>query len=303
MREANDEITLSQVLGAVSKRRRVVLAVIVAFALFSVVLSYVVTPTYRAATLLAPSVNEGEGMLTQASMRYLDLAGLGGAGAAAQKRQELLAVLRSREFTYRFLREEGALSELYPELWDDDAGGWLESAGSDTPTMWRAFQYFDGSVRHIFLNEETGLITLSVEWSDPETAAEWANALVERANRHLRDRAVEEADQSLEYLSRELQRTSAGEVRDALYSLVEMEMQHKMLANVREEYGLDVLDPAVPPEERARPNRRLFAVVGLVLGTLAGTALAIFRERRRFAMPEPPRTASGVEGTGQEDVR
>ncbi|MBD3368624.1 MAG: hypothetical protein GF405_10720 [Candidatus Eisenbacteria bacterium] len=295
MRQENAEVTVSDVLGAVLHQRWRVFAVVVVFTLAAIAISYLMTPVYRASTLLAPSASETDGMMTETTRRYLDLAGLGGAGAMTQRRQELIALLGSRQFTYEFIREEGVLPELYPDEWDEETGGWHESAGSDTPSMWNAYRYFDTAVRTIFLSEETGLITLSVEWTDPGTASEWANSFVGRANRYLRDRAVTEAERSLDYLSRELQQTSAGEVRDALYRLVELEMQKKMLANVRDEYGFEVLDPAVPPEDRVSPNRRLIALVGLVLGALAGAALALHhegvrRQRSAFAGTAGERT-------------
>lgn len=287
MRQESAEITVSDVFGAVLNHRWRVLTAVVLFTAAAIAASYLMTPVYRASTLLAPSGTESDGMLTETSRRYLDLAGLGGPGTATQRREELMALLASRQFTYRFIREEEVLPELYPDQWDEESGGWHESAGSDTPTMWRAYRYFDSSVRHVYLNEETGLITLSVEWTEPATASEWANSLVARANRYLRDRAIREAESSLDYLSRELQQTTAGEVRDALYRLVELEMQRKMLANVRNEYGFEVLDPAVPPEDKVSPNRRIIALVGLLLGALAGTALALYREGRsgRYSAP------------------
>ena len=53
-------------------------------------------------------------------------------------------------------------------------------------------------------NPKTGLVTLSLEWTDPELIAQWANNLVMRLNDHQREFAVSEAQRSIEYLNQQL---------------------------------------------------------------------------------------------------
>ena len=42
-----------------------------------------------------------------------------------------------------------------------------------------------------------------------------------------------------------------------LYNLLESEKQKAMLANVNEDFALEVIDSAVAPESREKPNRKL----------------------------------------------
>ncbi|MBD3347745.1 MAG: hypothetical protein GF400_00945 [Candidatus Eisenbacteria bacterium] len=279
--EARRELSLSDIAGLLLRHKLLISGIVAIFTLAAILYSFIVTPVYRAEVLLAPVVSDAGSALNPVAERYLNLSGAGGVGAATQERAELLAALRSRRFTYAFIRNESLLPVLFPKRWDSGKQEWLKSAGQDTPTMWEAYERFDDAVRHVHLDEETGLITLSVEWVDPEVAATWANALVDRANEYLRKQAVAEGESSLEYLSQELRRTSADEIRDAVFRLVEMQMRNVMLANVREEFGFEILDPAVPPEVRSRPNRRAMAVAGFVLGGFVGVVVAAYREGRR----------------------
>ena len=53
-------------------------------------------------------------------------------------------------------------------------------------------------------DKKTGLLTLSVIWTDADTSAEWANLLVKRVNDRLRGQALAEAGRNIEYLQREM---------------------------------------------------------------------------------------------------
>jgi len=46
-----------------------------------------------------------------------------------------------------------------------------------------------------------------------------------------------------------------------------------MLANVKKEYAMQVIDPAVAPEEPISPRVGLIIVLGLVLGLMLGVFL------------------------------
>ncbi|MEL0243821.1 MAG: GNVR domain-containing protein, partial [Gammaproteobacteria bacterium] len=54
------------------------------------------------------------------------------------------------------------------------------------------------------------------------------------------------------------------------------EKQNAMLANVNEEFALEVIDPAVPPETREKPKRKLIVVLGGVCGGFFGIFVVFF---------------------------
>ncbi len=258
----------------------------VAFALAGLCASLLFSPVYRAEVLLAPILPDGDRMLKTAGSTYLEMAGVIGPGLLTQERAQLVASLTSREFTYEFIRTKGLLPQLFPDDWDAAARKWRRSATADTPTMWQAYELFDKSVRSVHLDEESGLVKLAVEWSDPKTAASWANSLVECADQHLRSQAVSEGKRSMEYLSEELRTTSTDEIRDAIYSLMEMELRSVMLASVKDEYAYKVLDPAVAPGDPVRPNRRVMALAGLLLGFCVGMIAAASSRSGRTGVTE-----------------
>ena len=64
-------------------------------------------------------------------------------------------------------------------------------------------------------------------------------------------------------------------IRDS-YNLLESEKQKAMLANVNEDFALEVIDPAVAPEIREKPNRKLIVAVGGFCGGFLGIFTVFF---------------------------
>ena len=49
-----------------------------------------------------------------------------------------------------------------------------------------------------------------------------------------------------------------------------------MLANVKEDFALEVIDPAVVPEQRDSPDRKFIVSVGVLIGLLLGVFMIFF---------------------------
>ena len=62
------------------------------------------------------------------------------------------------------------------------------------------------------------------------------------------------------------------ELQQSIYELIEEQIKRIMLANVRDEYAFQVVDPAAIPDNRyfVRPKRIFIVIVGTLLGAFAG---------------------------------
>jgi uncharacterized protein involved in exopolysaccharide biosynthesis len=67
-------------------------------------------------------------------------------------------------------------------------------------------------------------------------------------------------------------------MRAVLYNLLESEKQKAMLANVNEDFALEVIDPAVPPETSEKPKRKLIVALGGVCGGFLGVFAVFFAQ-------------------------
>ncbi|WP_306462760.1 GNVR domain-containing protein, partial [Klebsiella pneumoniae] len=66
-------------------------------------------------------------------------------------------------------------------------------------------------------------------------------------------------------------------IRTVLYKLIEEQAKTIMFAEVRDEYVFKTIDPALAPEEKAKPKRALICVLGTLLGGMLGVAIVLVR--------------------------
>jgi uncharacterized protein involved in exopolysaccharide biosynthesis len=236
--------------------------------------------TYQASALLAPVAPESTTLGLGAVLPDLrSLAGVLGQGAGSDHLNRGVATLRSRRFCELFLTREGVRERLTEDL----ARRWsimrLLGRTPEPPTTEDLCLYFSKDVRQIGVDARTNFITISVRHRDRKLAAEWANALVESANKELQRQAIEEAARNVQFLREELQRTEAVEVRAAINRAMESKIQMKALAATRPEYAFAVIDPAAVPDadNYVSPQRLLMALAGAFLGLLIGCAFVLLR--------------------------
>ena len=197
------------------------------------------------------------------------LASLAGLSVSAGgPKAEALATLQSEALTQRYIQEHDLLPLLFSDKWDAQQGQWKVSSQTKVPTLWKGNEYFARRVREVIENTKTGLVTLTVTWTDPKLASDWANGLVALTNRYLRDKAIRETEQNISYLNDQAAKTTVVGLREAIYSLMESEIKQQMLARGRDEYALRVIDPAVPPEKPSFPKPLLWTVGGFLGGAL-----------------------------------
>jgi hypothetical protein len=239
-----------------------------------VTLGLILPKTYRAEVVMVPAAfSPDSGLLSRLGGQLGGLASLAGVDLSgeASRKNEALALLKSRAFTQQFIETGEMMPVLFASRWQADSATWKPSRRGP-PTADDAFVLFDKRIRRVSEARNTGLITLTIEWRDRELAAAWANRLVAEVNQLGRTRDIRESELSLQYLNRELAKANVVELRDAINRLIESQINKVMLANVREDYLFRVVDPAVASDADhfVRPKRVFLALFGI----LAGASLA-----------------------------
>jgi uncharacterized protein involved in exopolysaccharide biosynthesis len=239
--------------------------------------------TYRSEVLITPVEDESQiGPLSGTLDRVSGLASLAGIdlGGGSSNREVVIATLTSRAFTVEFIEQNDLLPVLFHERWDPLAKNWRVES-NEIPTFQDAWDLFDQDVRSVSESED-GLLSLAIEWRDPQAAAQWANALVDRVNERVRQQAIREASESIGYLNAEAEKTSVLGVQQAIYRLVETQVNKIMLANVRKQYAFRVIDPAVPsdPDRFIWPNYALLLGAGTAAGGCLGALISLILARR-----------------------
>lgn len=241
----------------------------------AVAYAFLKTPTYQSSVLLAPAGESSAGMSTVARMAQ-SFGGLFGGGMERSNRAIAFSSLTSPYFIRSFIEDNNLLPILFADKWDAEKGEWIVESEDDIPTLADGYELFNSKVLLVEEEEFTNLVTVYIEWKDPELAADWANKIVDRVNSQLRSKAITDADLTISYLNEELAKTSAVALQQSLYLLVDDQIQKSTAAKVQKEYAYRVLSPGIPADRDKffSPNRPFIISAGIAVGLLFGMILA-----------------------------
>jgi uncharacterized protein involved in exopolysaccharide biosynthesis len=265
------------------------------FAFASVSFALMQTNIYRAEIVLAPAeARQSASPLVSQLGGAAALIGINVGSQGGDRITNALAILQSREFLLRFIYEHDILIPLFAGTWSIESGSgvdqniydistakWLLENGA--PTDMQAYRAFT-SILSVSQDAANGLIRVSIDWHDPAVAAQWINQMVSDINRNIKDTDVKEATNAINYLRVQLESTQLVDMQRVFYQLIESQTRVVMLADVRDEYVFQVIDPAIPSDQKIAPSRALIAIVGTMAGV--GLALMIVFVRRLFRSPQ-----------------
>lgn len=201
---------------------------------------------------------------------------LGGLGALAgigngygDMTLEGLAILRSRSLVEEFISDRNLLPILFADKWDLSRSEWIDP--DDIPSLWDGYRLFSERLLSVTEDLREGLIYVRITWTDSSVAAEWANELLRDANDRIRDDVVREASANINFLHDELEKTALLDLRQSIFSLIEVQIRKSMLANTRPDYAFKVIDPAQDKDPEAFDYPK--AIILLPAGLIASTAL------------------------------
>jgi uncharacterized protein involved in exopolysaccharide biosynthesis len=274
-------MTLREFLAILWRGKWLAILMAIVFSLVAGVAAWLTPASYTATTLLSPVTNSSGGsqlgVLGSAVSQLGGLASLAGIGAGDMKKSESIAYLQSEALTERYIVENNLLPVLYKKQWDPAKNTWKTNDPDRMPSPWKANQYFKKKVRSVVTDVKSGLVTLTIKWTDPKTAAQWANDLVRITNDHLRSRAIAESERSIAYLNDEAAKTNVVEARQVIYKVLENEISKIVFAKGNVEYAFKVIDPAVTAERPSSFPVWIWLVGGAIVGLLLSIPILLFK--------------------------
>jgi len=303
-------ISIADIVTTLKRRRRMIWTVSATIAFVGVLYSVLAQPRYTATVIVQPVDQDSGGTLSSLASKFGGAAALAGIdlNAGGPNQQEYLAILRSRELEQKFIKANNLLPQLFPKRWDDKAGTWIDSTHSVVQTIVREMSGLlafvsrdrgwrpkgivptDGEASDVFddmltVTNDTasGSISVAIEFRNPVLAQRWATAYVALANEEIRGRVIRDATNAYMYLNKKANETTETGVRDAIFNLMESQLQTLALANVRLEYAFTTVDAAQLPEERSHPNRPLIILLAAFFGFFVAAFWALARDHLKPA--------------------
>lgn len=262
----DESLDFFQIGALVWSRKWTVLVVTGVFVVLGSVYAFAAKERFRAEVLLRPADTKSAPGISGALGGLGGLASLAGINIGVGNTAEPIAVLSSREFTAAFLEDQNLLPVLFPSRWDSANKTWKPSRFSGLPDIRDGVRYFDKNIRTVREDKKTGFVTMSIEWTDPNVAANWANLLVDRVNERMRNRALAESELNVTYLKQELASSNIVSLQQSIGHVLETELQKLMLAKATKEYSFKIIDHAEPPKWRSSPRRVLMIGASFIFG-------------------------------------
>jgi uncharacterized protein involved in exopolysaccharide biosynthesis len=277
----HDELSLAELVEVLRRTKWRIFWFVLICTVGGTAAAFLIPKSYTAIIVISPVSNqESNGQLgalgsivSQFGGGLASLAGLSALGDT--KKAESVTVLQSEALTEKYIQQNNLLPILYKEKWDAQKKAWKETDPKKVPTLWKANEFFKKTIRKVSSDNKTGIVSLAITWKDPELAAKWANDLVSITNNYLRKKAIDESQRNIAYLNEQALRTDVVPAKQAIYVILQNEINKEMLARGSEEYAFRILDPARAPEKASSPQKILW-LMGSFFGSLMLCLLAAF---------------------------
>jgi len=169
--------------------------------------------------------------------------------------------MRSRVFTIKFIKDNKLLPIIFYKRWNKDKQQWKDGF---KPDMILAAKIFKQEICNVSRNDKNNLMIVKVTLGTPQLATDIANKFVADFNLYRRTSDINEADRKIKFLRETLAKTDFLEIQKSLYRLVEAQLVIKMLASNKEQYAVEVLDPAILPLYKSSPATKKMAALTFV---------------------------------------
>ena len=289
----NDEINVVELFNVLRENFFNLIVVILFFAISSVIYSFFQPEIWRSSTILEVSSKISGGGSSAGG--GLQLAGIK-LNDDKSDSSKALTLMTSRDLVLKIIDNNpdvlGYLlafknydssrkkDNLDLKRYDIEKKVWIR----EKPSFNTAYLAYLGTI-NVRLDKVNGFIYLNASHESPIFAKKILNTVIKELNDFARQRDLDEANKSLDYLYSKLDETFQDNVKLSIRSLIEAQLKKQTLAKVKENYLVDPLDSPFLPEERYSPNRRAILMYGTIIGLILGIIFILLRHYQKKYLP------------------
>jgi uncharacterized protein involved in exopolysaccharide biosynthesis len=294
----DDEIDLKELWLAIWSGKMLIIAITFVFAVASIAFALSKPNVYKASAILAPASAEGgAGGLAALAGQFGGLASMAGinlGGGGGDKTALSLEIIKSRSFVEKFITKHKLLVPLMAaenwdlatntlildeDLYDQNTKKWIREVKAPKkpePSSWEAYKAF---IERLSVSQDktTSMVNIEIEFYSPMIAKQWLEWLIADVNEFMREQDKKEAQDSIDYLTVQLENIKVAAMETVFYQLIEEQTKNMMLTQVKAEYVLKTIDPAQVPDEKSGPKRALIVVLGTMLGGMLSVLIVLIR--------------------------
>jgi LPS O-antigen subunit length determinant protein (WzzB/FepE family) len=289
----DDEIDLLELFLIAWNRKRFIIILTSAFAIFSIFYSLSLPNIYTSSSLLSPSKqNNAASSPNFTGMSGLaNLAGVNLSSSSATKSDEAIERIRSFEFFTNYFLPSIKLEDLMAidkwiaksntivyneEIFNGETKKWVNIS----PSSQKAFRKYKQTL-NVYEDEITGFITISIQHQSPIVAKDWVELIVYNINESMRELDKQDAQNAINFLSQSSNSTNVQSIREVINRILESKMQTLMLASTNKAYIFKTIDSPIAPEVKSGPVRSFICFMGTLIGGIISLLIVFLNHRIR----------------------
>ena len=278
-----NDIDFLSMLKVLYQRKLFILLVTFFVSLISIFYSLQIPNTYKSFAVLVPVSSSNTSSTSSGALTSLaNLAGISLQREGVSNKVISIELMKSWGFIEEFIKKNGLEVEIFAskgwdrrtdqliidsEIYDTKNQKWLRKEQEFTksePSSWELYEAFI-ALLNISEDELTGLITVSFEHFSPTFSKKIVDMLVDEINEYSRLDALEKSKKNLEYLNKQILKEGNVTTRGFLYSLVESELENKMISEVNYDHVFVTAQKPMVPELKNGPQRFLIVAMSALI--------------------------------------
>jgi capsule polysaccharide export protein KpsE/RkpR len=172
------------------------------------------------------------------------------------------------------------------DIYDEKTKTWTREITypyTNPPSDWELYSQFRKVVSYDF-DKKTGFLTLRANFYSPYFTQKILSDLVLEFNELRRIKDIKEASDSINYLEKKIAKNNIHELNELANKLISENMKILMLADIRNEYAFETVEPPSVNHLKSSPRRAVFCVLitllGFILACLFPILQIIYRDNK-----------------------
>jgi uncharacterized protein involved in exopolysaccharide biosynthesis len=286
-RYEEDGIYLGEYFAILRKNGWKVILFSLAVGLVTLLVMFQLPDIYQATAVLTPAVDE-----KRPNPALGILASVGVDIGSQTKVEDLETLFKSNDLTVRVFRKYNLWPIVLPDRFDPATGkmkpGWTDQLfggekGPRAPGDWDAIRAAKDRLR-VSVNRRAGTVSVSFESPSAGGSANIVKYYLDEGKSRLQEEALDRAVKNKKFIEEQIGKTVDALTRDRLYSLYGQEVERKMMARNREQFGFKIVDSPRVPDRKSGPARGRAAIAATIFFLLAFGIYFIAKVRRGRAL-------------------
>ena len=291
-----DELDIKETFSILWNKKKLIIYITSAFALFSVILALLLPNVYTSSTLLAPT--KADNSLSSQLNQLSSLASMTGINIPVRsnsRSREAVARIQSFEFFSKYFLPNVSLENVvaakrwnasdntivYQSKFDPINKKWTDKV----PSEQKAFELYLKAIT-VYVDPQSSFVTVSIEHKSPVIAKEWLDIIIYNLNESMRMEDIQLSQSYIDFLNSSQQSTNIQSLRDSTSRLLENQMQTLMLASSNKDYIFKTLNSPIVPELKSGPPRAIICIAITLFGGILSVLIVLMRHHFFFRKEE-----------------